>query len=242
MKHRFVQTENAERFRAAIRMLEARGALEAGWLLVTARPGEGKSTVVTQWVTETGAVYLRAKTEWTPHYMMLELAQALDVDTRGKAKDIFGRVLAKVAAEQVPIVIDEVEHALRDNAACLEQLRDLSDLSEILVVLIGMEQAKARIARHMQMASRIGYVCEFQPASLVDVSRACAELAELVIDDAVAHEIHRQAAGRMRLVLNAISRAELIGKRLKADPVRLEHVHGTALCEDWQSRVKGARK
>ena len=40
MKREFVRTENAKRFRAAIAMLEARGAQEAGWLLVTGRPGE----------------------------------------------------------------------------------------------------------------------------------------------------------------------------------------------------------
>ena len=242
MKHRFVQTDNARRYRDSISLLAERGAMEAGWLLVTARPGEGKSTVVTHWVAETGAVYLRAKTEWTPHYMMLELAQALDVDTRGKAKDLFGRVLAKVAAEQVPIVIDEVEHALRDSAACLEQLRDISDLSEILVVLIGMEQAKARIARHMQMASRIGYVCEFQPASVTDVRRACDELAEIAISDGVVAAIHAQAGGRMRLAMNAIARVEAVGRGLKVDAVAPEHIRGMPLCEDWQSRVKGGRK
>ncbi len=241
MKHQFVKTENAERFEAAISAIEQRGALEAGWMLVTARPGEGKSTVVTHWVAHSGAVYLRAKVEWTPHYMMLELAQALDVDVRGKAKDLFGRVLGKIAAESVPIVIDEVEHALRDNASCLEQLRDLSDLTEIPVVLIGMEQAKARIARHMQMASRIGYICEFRSASLVDVRRACDQLLDVAVSDDVVMAIHAQADGRMRMVMNALARVEMTARRLRVERVEASHIKGIPLCEDWQSRVKHLR-
>ena len=238
MKHHFVETENATRFKASIEMLEQRGAMEAGGLLVTARPGEGKSTVVDHWAVRSGAVYLRAKTEWTPHYMMLELAQALDVDTRGKAKDVFARVQARIAAEQVPIIIDEVEHALRNGAACLEQVRDISDLSEVIVVLIGMEQARGRISRHMQLASRIGYVCEFKPATLVDVKLSCAQLCEIGVADDLVAEIHRQSDGRMRMVLNAISRAELVGKGLGRGTVCLDDVKGMALCEDWQSRVR----
>lgn len=243
MKHHFVETENAARFRASINMLEQRGAMEAGGLLVTARPGEGKSTVVDHWAVRANAVYLRAKTEWTPHYMMLELAQALEVDTKGKAKDLFARVQARIAAEQVPIIVDEVEHALRDGAACLEQIRDISDLSEVIVVLIGMEQAKGRISRHMQLASRIGYVCEFKPASLADVKLVCDQLCEVGIGDDLVQEIHRQSDGRMRMVLNAISRAELVGKKMGRQVVSLDDVRNVPLCEDWQSRVrKGGAK
>lgn len=238
MKHHFVETENAARFAASIHMLEQRGAMEAGGLLVTARPGEGKSTVVDHWAVRSGAVYLRAKTEWTPHYMMLELAQALDVDTRGKAKDVFARVQARIAAEQIPIIVDEVEHALRDSAACLEQVRDISDLSEVIVVLIGMEQAKGRISRHMQLASRIGYVCEFKPATISDVKLACDQLCEIGVADDLVAEIHRQSDGRMRMVLNAISRAELVGKKMQRQTVTLDDVRNVPLCEDWQSRVR----
>lgn len=238
MKHHFVETENATRFKASIEMLEQRGAMEAGGLLVTARPGEGKSTVVDHWAVHSGAVYLRAKTEWTPHYMMLELAQALDVDTRGKSKDLFARVQTRIAAEQVPIIIDEVEHTLRDSAACLEQLRDISDLSEVIVVLIGMEQARGRISKYMQLASRIGYVCEFKPATLSDVRLACTQLCDLGVSDDLVEEIQRQSDGRMRMVLNAISRVELVGKGMGRGTVTLGDVKGMALCEDWQSRVR----
>jgi DNA transposition AAA+ family ATPase len=243
MKHHFVETENAARYRASITMLEQRGAMEAGGLLVTARPGEGKSTVVDHWAVRSGAVYLRAKTEWTPHYMMLELAQALDVDTRGKSKDLFARVQARIAAEQVPIIIDEVEHALRNGAECLEQIRDISDLSEIIVVMIGMEQAKGRISRHMQLASRIGYVCEFKPATLADVKLVCDQLSEVSIADDLVQEIHTQSDGRMRAVLNAVSRAEMAGKNLQRGTVALDDLRNVPLCEDWQSRVrKGGAK
>lgn len=242
MRHHFVETENAARYRASIQMLEQRGAMEAGGLLVTARPGEGKSTVVDHWAVRSGAVYLRAKTEWTPHYMMLELAQALDVDTRGKAKDLFARVQARIAADQIPIIVDEVEHALRDSAACLEQLRDISDLSEVIVVLIGMEQARGRISKHMQLASRIGYVCEFKPATISDVRLACDQLCEVGVSDDLVAEIHAQSDGRMRMVLNAISRAEMVGKKMQRATVTRDDLRNVPLCEDWQSRVRRGGK
>ncbi|HGX92123.1 MAG TPA: ATP-binding protein, partial [Candidatus Tenderia sp.] len=43
MKHTFVKTENTQRFREGIAILEERGAMEASMMLVTGAPGYGKS-------------------------------------------------------------------------------------------------------------------------------------------------------------------------------------------------------
>ncbi len=242
MRHKFVQTENASLFREGIQILENRGAMEAGMMLVTGRPGDGKSSTVDNWASETGAIYLRAKEDWTPSYFMMDLCEALDVDPRGRAKDVFTRCVSKIAMNQTPLIIDEVEFTLRNNAAVLEHVRDISDLTEIIVVLIGMAQAGNKIARHMQIASRIGYVCAFQPAPVEDVATACRELAECEISPDLVKRIHKEADGRMRLVLNAIARIEQAAKALGVDKVTAADMEGADLCEDWQTRLPTRRR
>ncbi|HGX92271.1 MAG TPA: ATP-binding protein, partial [Candidatus Tenderia sp.] len=212
--------------------------------LVTGAPGYGKSLTVDNWSSQTGAIYLRAKEDWTPSYFMADLAEVLDVDPHGRAKDLFTRCVSKIGVNQTPLIIDEVEFALRNNAAVLEHVRDISDMTEIIVILIGMEQVRNKIARHMQLASRIGYVCSFQPASLADVAATCAALAECDITPDLVKRIHHEANGRMRLVLNAISRVEQIAKALGMPEIGADTdaLKGVKLCEDWQTRLPSRRR
>jgi hypothetical protein len=237
MKKRFVQTSNFERFQAAIKAVDGRGAPEAGWLLVSGDPARGKSTIVDQWAVATGAVYMRGKEQWTPHFFMAELAEKLHVDDAGRAKDRFQRIVAKIGHEQTPIVVDEVQHALRDNAAVLEVLRDITDLTESVAILVaGVEQVQTKIARHKQIASRIFRVVDFQPCTPEDTVLTCRELAEVEIADDLIAEVHRQSDGLMRGIVNAISNIEQHARRNKMPRVGLVDMAGQELIHDWQSR------
>ena len=154
MRQGFVKTENYARFTAGVKAVEARGAAEAGMMLVHGLPGLGKSHIVYRWAEESGAVYLRANVDWTPKYFLVELAKALNVDSRGTAQQLFERSLRVLIERQCPIIIDESEFTLRDSASVLEKIRDFSDRAEVTVVLIGMEQIQRNISRHKQISSR----------------------------------------------------------------------------------------
>ncbi len=241
MKKLLVKTENYERFRTGITAVEQRGAAEASLMLVVGDPGFSKSIVVEQWAVDMKAVYLRAKVEWTPSRMLAELAEQLRVDTSGGGRQVFGRVIAAIGKQQVPLVIDEVQHTLANRARVLEAVRDISDLTETIVILVaGEERVLPRIARYPQISSRIAKVVEFQPASLADVTKCCAELAEVDIARDLVEEIHRQSAGRMRDAINAIARVERHAKRNGQKKAALADFAGKALVEDWQSRRRSA--
>ncbi len=236
MKKQFVKTSNYERFRTGISAVETRGAAEASMMLVTGEAGYGKSETVDQWAIQTGAAYLRAKEEWTPNWFLTELAENLKLDSRGRAKDVFGRIAGYIGGNQTPLVIDEVEHCLKDNARVLEAVRDLSDLTEVLVILVGMDQVQARIARHKQISSRIATVVEFQPATIEDVTLTCKQLAEVEIAPDLVTEIQRQSAGRMREIMNAIATCERTAQRNGLKQVGLGDMAGQTLTHDWQAR------
>ncbi len=237
MKKTFVKNiSNYERFRTGLTAVETRGATEASLMLVTGPAGYGKSQTVDQWAIAMGAAYLRAKVEWTPRYFMTELAETLKIDSRGRAKDIFARIAGVLGRQQIPLVIDEVEHCLRDSAQVLEAIRDLSDLTEVIVILVGMDQVQAKIARHAQISSRIAKVVEFLPATPEDVTEFCRQLAEVKIAPDLVSEIHRQSAGRVREIMNAIATCEQLGLRNGKDSVGLQDMSGMVLTHDWQAR------
>lgn len=237
MKKVFVKNiSNYERFRTGISAVEMRGATEASLMLVTGPAGYGKSQTVDQWAVANSAFYLRAKVEWTPSYFMRELAETMKVDSRGRAKDVFGRIAGVLGSQQIPLVIDEVEHCLRDSAQVLEAIRDLSDLTEVMVILVGMDQVQAKIARHAQISSRIAKVVEFLPATPEDVTAFCIQLAEVTIAPDLIAEIHKQSGGRVREIMNAIATVEQTAKRNGTGTASLQDMAGQVLTHDWQAR------
>lgn len=235
MKNVFVKTSNYERFKEGLAAVEGRGAQESSLMLVTGEAGYGKSETVDQWAVQVGAAYLRAKTDWTPRYFLTELAENLKVDPSGRSKEVFARVSGYLGRNQTPLVIDEVDHCLRNNAQVLEAIRDLSDLTEVTVVMVGMEKVQSKISKHLQISSRIAHVVLFGPATLDDVIATCAQKCEVKVAPDLAREIHRQSKGRMREIMNAIALVEREARRNGLETISMQEIGNRALTLDWQS-------
>lgn len=237
MRKQFVKTENYSRFVAAVRAVEQRGAAEAGMLLLHGLPGLGKSHTADRWAVETGAVFLRAKVDWSPRYFLRDLAATLrTVDPTGTNQQLFTRLLDHLARTQQSLVIDEAEFCLSNGAQVLEKIRDISDYAEITVVLIGMERIQRMLAKYGQIHSRIAQAVEFTPATAADVHYACNLLSEVPMSEAMCAEVYRLSGGKMRDVLNIVANVERIAKESGLEKADVTHFQGVALGIDWASR------
>ncbi|MDP2808674.1 MAG: AAA family ATPase [Rhodocyclaceae bacterium] len=236
MKKQFVKTSNYERFQNAIRFVEARGALEASWLLVEGSPGHGKTDTVEEWAAKQGAVYIRAKEKYSASFFMEELADRLKVEGAGTRRERFQRVTGKLLGTQLPIVLDEVQHCLPNNASVLEALRDITDITETIAVLVaGEDRVQRRIARFPQLSRRIRETVEFRPATPEDAALICAQLADVEIAADLVAEIHRQSKGLVSAIVNAIAAVEHQARRNKRAIVTLADMAGQELVHDWQA-------
>lgn len=234
MRTKFVQTSNVRNFLAALTAVEGRAAREAGMLLVCGPAGHGKSRTVQWWCAMTDAIYLRAKAGMTPHWILTELVTELGFAPDRRTEVLFGQALTALANKPRPVVVDEVEHTLHDSRV-LETIRDLSDLVENTVVLVGMERVHARIARYAQISSRIARVVLFRPASVEDVAQCCREMCEVEIAEDLIETLHTQTRGRMRFLMNALALIEGHAKRNRMREVTLGDMAGQVLVHDWQS-------
>lgn len=236
MKKGFVQNSNYARFVQGVKAVEQRGAREASLMLVTGPAGLGKSETVDRFAVDTNALYLRAKETWSRRALLVEMAETLRIPTNMTNHELQARIIGAVGPRQTPIIIDEAEHTVKSTASILECVRDISDLTETLVVLVGMETIETKIARYPQISSRIAQVVHFEALTEQDVRLACKQLAEVEIDADLVRELHRQSAGKMRLVMNGIATIERIARGNS-----LEHATAAAfaqidLCIEWQAR------
>lgn len=234
MKKQFVPVSNYKRFLAGIAAVELRGAREAGLLLVTSQAGYGKTATITHWAVQANAIHLRATVHWTPRYFLTELARELSIAATGQTRDILRAVSDELRRKQTMLVVDEVNHCFQRGGAPLEAIRDVIDMTEAIVVLVGHEDVQGKIARYPQIRSRVAQVVQFEPASDADIRLLADALIEPRLDDDLIAEIQRQSVGRTREVMNALATCERVAARTSSRRLGVKDLGGTRLVYDWQ--------
>lgn len=247
MKKGFVKTENFKRLSEAQKNVERRGAREAGLVLIKGHYGIGKSELTERWAADSGWVFVRAKETWTVRRMLEELAGKMGLSQVGNAAEVQARITGRLAIDMVPIIIDEADFLLkgkgsRTTASMLEAVRDITDLTGSMCFLVGMENFPAKVAVHGHIASRVAMVVDLMPLSVQDVKATVVAKAEVDLDDDLVAEIHRQAAGRMRLVLNAIANIERWAKANSWTSVTADQIKGKALCTEFTGAARLGRQ
>lgn len=242
MKHDFVETSNVKRLLSALAALEDRGAQEACLGVVDGEPGLGKTTTLKFWVAQSGWVYLRAKKEWKPAWLMNELLEALPVRPPHSIEKKYETILrefgsrhnsAQMAGRTFGIVIDEADH-ISSKETLLETIRDISDMLELPVILVGMGRVNDNISRFPQISSRISQRVKFQKASRDDIRLIMDRKCEVKVADCLVDFVLKISRGYNREVLEAIANIERFG--LRADPgdkgVTLADMAGQTILND----------
>ncbi|MDD2711390.1 MAG: AAA family ATPase [Simplicispira sp.] len=242
MKKGFVKTENFKRLTEAQKMVERRGAREAGLVLIKGHYGIGKSELTERWATDSGWVFVRAKETWTKRALLDELADKMGLNKSGRNQEVQARIIGKLAVDMVPMIVDEADFLVRSTASLLEVIRDITDLTGTMCFLVGMENFPMKVARHGHIASRVAKVVELLPLTLADVKTTVAAKSEVVIDDDVLPALLTQSGGRMRLVLNAIANIEQWAQANSWAKVTAEHIKNRSLCTEFNGMQLGRRR
>ena len=243
MKSGFVQTQNFKLLKEAEKLVERRGAREAGLVLVQGQYGIGKSELTERWASDNGHIFLRAKKTWAARSMLDDIAKLIGVSIKGTAVDVQNRIIAHLSVTMQTIVIDEADHLLdARNATKLEVIRDITDLTGTMAFLVGMQNFPATVQRYEHIASRVARIVQMQPLSMADVQATVKAKAEVAITPALVERMHNDCQGRMRLLLNAIANIEMWADANGWKEVDVQHVKNLALCTDFSEHLSARRR
>ena len=238
MKKGFVQTANFRLLKEAEKIVERRGAREAGLVLIQGKYGIGKSELTERWASENGHVFIRSKRVWTPRSMLEDVATALGLSLRGTAKDVENRIAHHLVQTMQTLIFDEADYlADMKSAVKLETIRDITDVTGTMVFLVGMENFPAIVQRYEHIASRVARIVQLHPLGLEDVQAACKAKSEVRLSPALVEKIHHDSKGRMRHVLTAIANIEVWAEANSWTEVDVAHVKGKALCVDFTGHL-----
>jgi hypothetical protein len=236
MKNVFVRLSNTAAFLDAYEIMERRGAAENCFMVVDGKPGYGKTSTAQWFAASNGLPFVRAKREWRPSWMLRELLETVQVAPAHSYERIFQQIVAELGkrsaiaqVEERPfaIIVDEADHVV-GSSALMETLRDISDLIEVPILLIGMGRIQAGIKRFPQIASRAEAHVEFKPLTLADTRLLVEQRGDVQLDADLLALLHDKAGGYAREVLTGLASIERVGRRLDR-PVTIADMAGQIL-------------
>ena len=211
MKRIIAQVKNVSALGAAFNALAERDPGVPGIGLVHGFTGAGKSTAVTLLINRNNGVFVRASAVWTPNTMLAALVHELGGQPGGNNARMLGYIIESLNREARPIFVDEADYLL-SNIKMLETLRDIHDMTQVPLVLIGMDGIQRRITLRPQFSRRITQWVEFKPLDLGDTRTLIDSVCEVTITDDLAGKLHHAAGGSIGLMTVGLARIEAVAK------------------------------
>jgi hypothetical protein len=211
MKKVFVEgLSNEVKFSGAVARAERRGSPEAGWIIVESTPGLGKSRMLQRYAVLENHPHVRAKEAWTPNACLRDICIALNLTpqsrTIGMLDDII-TLLQRMQPNPPKIIVDELNIIIK-RKDILNQLRDITDIAEVMLIAGANNGAYAALNRDEILRSRVAEVVYFTPLSDKDMQVVCNALAEVKIGEDLQHRILVESRGEIRQVRNMIAEIE----------------------------------
>ena len=209
MKHSVVQVKNIVRFGALYMGLVGRDRGVPGIGLAFGKPGTGKSTAIAHMLTMYDGVYMRANALWTPHAMIGQLAHELGGPRTGSSAKMLAYCVETLAKEAKPraIFVDEADYVI-GNKQMVEALRDVHDMTQAPLILIGMDGIERKIKDRPQFSRRISQWCEFVGVDFEDARKVIDTVCEVKVADDLAELLFNEVGGNIGNLTVGLARIE----------------------------------
>jgi DNA transposition AAA+ family ATPase len=219
MRESIAQISNLRRLVNAARTLMHRSPGSPGIGMVWGPVGFGKSTATRHICLIQDAVWKEALPDWTPNWMLGDLAVELGAGRRHNSQLNFENVVGALRQTRRAVFIDEADRLCR-KLHLVETLRAVHDATDAPLILIGMKELPNTVSRIPQLESRIAHWVEFKSCDLADTRTMAAELCEVTLDDDVIAQVHQASGGSARSIRVALERIERLADRAGLKRVR----------------------
>ena len=218
---KLVKITNVIKADETISFLLNRPKLEmVGLGLIYGRPGLGKTTYASRIAFARGYIYLRLEATTTPKSFAVELLTALyrrfnlgEYIPTGTTNNLFKRCLQILEdnADSV-IVIDEIDYAFQ-HEKLLGAIRDIVDETLTVVILVGMQNAKDKLAQiNEYYFDRCNSFYEFQPVTKADIKAIALQVMDIEATEEMIELVHFNCCGNLRKAMKIMHMLETTAK------------------------------
>ncbi|EGU44693.1 prophage MuSo1, DNA transposition protein, putative [Vibrio ichthyoenteri ATCC 700023] len=220
MKYTIAYTENVAQANILLTKLLTRSPAVPGIGLMDGRPGLGKTFATLKLLNNIdNGIYLRAVRLETASTFLERLLKELSIRECPRSKMAkFERAVDALAVEPRVIFLDEADYYM-DQPELLEMIRDIHDLTNTPIILVGMDKIARKVAGLPQLDSRISARYEFQPATIDDLQIMVRDLFEdgIKVADDLLRRVLIETKGNYRFTAIAL---ETIERKAQVDDVQ----------------------
>ncbi len=230
MKPEFAITHNVQKFIAGVEQVNTPIKGRIGNGLFYGPPGTGKTEVGQWYAAQNDIPYIRAKDITSRRSLLANIVAEIGEAPNYRTEDLFNQIVDHLIERPMPIIIDEVDYLLRGGA--VEVLRDINDMTNAPIIMMGMEHIDKNLKRFRHLYDRFSAIVKFDLFNDDEIISLSKQICSAELDESAVRFIERQSGGKLRLITTWFVRAEQLAKRNKLDLVTSEHL--TA----WLKKVK----
>ncbi len=154
MENKFVKTVNYKKFVSLMSKLKSLPDNIPRFGLIYSEPGIGKTYMLLKWAIDNDAIYVRANNGMTQPGLLKTIVSDLDLTDYHNMQMNFNQIVKSLQQEPRVIIVDEVDYLIGSKNV-IEILRDIQDMTNVPIILSGMEFANRKIARFKHIKSRL---------------------------------------------------------------------------------------
>jgi len=224
MKTNFVVTRNVEEGFSMVMSLKDRNKGIPGLALAFGDPGLGKTRWGIYLADKLGAIFVRALAASTLRSFLEDLVFELGLEPMFRSADLYRQARKALSEDPRLVIIDEIDRLIV-NWQAIEMLRDLSDETDVPILLIGMDTAERKLSRFRHLYYRMkSHVVRFTPLSESDVRQFVDKISEINLDDSAISQIHKTTGGRIGDIISELHRVERIALANNYKTIQAKHL------------------
>lgn len=222
MRDDFAITKNVKRFLHGVEVVSTPIKGRIGNMLAYGPPGTGK-TDVGQWYAATNDVpYIRAKDISSRRSLLSNIVGELGEAPAFRSDDLFNQIIEALIERPRPIIIDEVDYLVRGGA--VEVLRDINDMTNTPVIMMGMEHIDKKLKRFKHLYDRFVITVKMEIFNREEIAELATEICKVQLSSCAIELISKYGKGKLRLTTTWFTRAEQLANRNKLDKITGAHL------------------
>lgn len=186
MQYKFVKTKNYSRIYEAIQHLKNLPTKVPKLGIAYGKYGIGKSLALENIALEENAILLEASPTWSIASFLKHLCFELEVDVTGTSTTKMENILKALYERPRIVIIDEVDRLLvSTKREILDSLRYIHDQTETVILVVGMDNALAKLKNDGAFESRLAVKIKLQNTSKEDIQVFCSNAEVTIKEDVI---------------------------------------------------------
>ena len=196
--------------------LQERPQTSSGFGVMSGPSGYGKTIASTFTQNRLNAIYIEVREFWTRKDFAMSLLAELEREPKGTISNMMRDVIYTLGSDPSRVVIIDEADKLVDKGM-IELARDVQELSNAPVILVGEELLPQKLQRFERVHNRVLSWVLAEPSDFDDARTLCEILCPKVqIADDLLEAIVKKTAGRTRRIANTL---HAIAEKAKIDGV-----------------------